>query len=502
MNQWTQIRRAVLVDGLSKRKACEKFNISWDTLKRILKHSSPPGYQRTAQIDRPVIGPWLGRLDELLEERKNQPRKQRYTVKRIFDIIKAEGFSGGYTTVKDAVRHLRNKVPGEVFMPLIQPPGEAQVDFGHALANIGGKLQKITFFVMSLVHSDAMFVMAFQRECAEAILEAHVAAFRFFGFVPKRISYDNTRTVIAKILGPRERILATEFNRLVSHYLFEPHFCLVRRANEKGVVEGAVRYSRLNFMVPVPQVADFAELNAYLQACCESDMNRKLRGKTLSKKELLAEDHVAAIELPSDSFDTRRDSSGQSDNESLVRFDNNDYSVPVDFAYHKLTIKASTDKVFIYHLDKEIARHRRRWDKERQEFDPLHYLKLLERKPGSLDYGKPFADWKLPECFAILRHKLEARRTDGTREFIRVLLLLEDYPLEHLTIAIRNSLHWESPTADAIKQLLIPAEKPELKTFDLAGHQHLAWVDVQTTDPKNYGRLCQFDSQEVKYGQA
>lgn len=502
MNQWTQIRRTVLVDGLSQRKACEKFNISWDTLQRILKNSSPPGYQRTAPIDRPVVGPWLGRLDELLEERKNQSRKQRYTVKKIFDIIKAEGFPGGYTTVKDAVRQLRNKVPGEVFMPLIQPPGEAQVDFGHALASIGGKLQKITFFVMSLIHSDAMFVMAFRRECTEALLEAHVAAFNFFGFVPKRISYDNTRTVIAKILGPRERTLATGFNRLVSHHLFEPHFCLVRRANEKGVVEGAVRYSRLNFMVLVPHVVDFTEFNAYLQACCESDMARKLRGKTYSKTQLLVEDHVASLELPVDSFDARRLVSTRSTSESLVRFDDNDYSVPVSSAHQPVTIKASTERVFIYQMDKEIARHQRCWDKQQQIFEPIHYLQLLERKPGSLDYARPLTNWNLPECFAILRRKLEAHRDDGTREYIRVLLLLRDYSLEHLAIAIRSSLHWESPRADAIKQMLIPAEKPELKTFDLAGHQHLAWVDVKTTDPQSYGRLCQSNLQEVQYGQA
>lgn len=502
MNQWTQIRRAVLVDGLSKRKACRKFNISWDTLRRILEHSSPPGYQRTAPIDRPVIGPWLGRLEELLEERKTQPRKQCYTVKRIFDIIQAEGFGGSYTAVKDAVRQLRDKVPGEVFMPLVQPPGEAQVDFGHALANIGGILQKITFFVMSLVHSDAMFVMAFPRECSEAFLEAHVAAFKFFGFVPRRNSYDNTRTAIAKILGPRERTLATAFGRLVGHYLFEPHFCLVRRANEKGVVEGAVKYSRLNFMVPVPQVADFAELNTYLQACCASDMGRRLRGKIFSKKQLLAEDHIAGLELPADRFDSRRLVSTRSNSESLVRFDDNDYSVPVSCAHQPVTIKASTAEVFVYHMDKEIARHRRCWAKQRQIFEPTHYLQLLERKPGSLDYARPLANWNLPECFAILRSKLEAQREDGTREYIRVLLLLRDYSLEHLAIAIRSSLHWESPTADAIKQMLIPTEKPELKTFDLAGHQHLAWVDVKTTDPQSYGSLCQSNLQEVQYGQA
>ncbi|MCP4643008.1 MAG: IS21 family transposase, partial [bacterium] len=193
------------------------------------------------------------------------------------------------------VRQLRKQASKEVFMPLTHPPGEAQVDFGYALARIGGRLTKVAFFVMSMVHSDAMFVMAFPRECTEAFLEAHVAAFKFFGFAPKRISYDNTKVAVAKILGAHERKLTTAFARLVSHYLFDTHFCRVRRANEKGVVEGAVRYARLNFFVPVPQVADFAELNAHLRACCESDMTRRLRGKTHSKRQLLEEDKVVGL---------------------------------------------------------------------------------------------------------------------------------------------------------------------------------------------------------------
>ncbi|MDP6547265.1 MAG: IS21 family transposase, partial [Phycisphaerae bacterium] len=177
-----------------------------------------------AKLDRPTIGPWLGRLEELLDENRQLPRKQRYTVKRMWDVLKEEGFTGGYTTVKDAVRQMRAKAPKEVFMPLTQPPGEAQVDFGYALACIGGQLTKITFFVMSMVHSDAMFVMAFPRECTEAFLEAHVAAFGFFGFAPKRISYDNARVAVAKILGPHARKLTVGFARLVSHYLGLPRF--------------------------------------------------------------------------------------------------------------------------------------------------------------------------------------------------------------------------------------------------------------------------------------
>jgi len=489
MGQWTDVRRAVLVDGISKREACRRFGIHWQTLQRILEHSDPPGYQRTAKVDAPVIGPWLGRLSELLEANGDLPRKQRYTVTRMWQVLQGEGFPGGYTTVKDAVRLLRKAAPKEVFMPLTQPPGEAQVDFGYALAHMGGRLTKVAFFVMTMVHSDAMFVTAFPRECTEAFGEAHVAAFTFFGLVPRRITYDNTKVAVAQILGAHERKLTVAFERLVSHYLFEPHFCRVRRANEKGVVEGAVKYSRLNFFVPVPQVADYAELNAHLRACCQSDMTRRLRGKTLTKRQLLEEDTVAGLALPPDQFDPRRLVSTTATSEALVRFDTNDYSVPVEDAHKPVVLRASTTRVFLYRGGEEIGRHERCWERERQIFDPLHYLPLLERKPGSLDHARPLAGWDLPEEFAILRRKLQAQRPDGAKEYIGVLLLLREYPLAHVTIAVRHAVRWTAPTADAVKQLLIPVDRPELKTFRLVGRAHLAGVTVAATDLRAYGQL-------------
>ncbi len=489
MEDWTEIRRAVLVSGLSKRQACRQFNIHFNTLQKILAHPAPPGYQRVAKLDRPVIGPWLGRLGELLEDNRQLPRKQRYTVKRMWDVLKDEGFTGGYTTVKDAVRQLRKAAPKEVFMPLTQPPGEAQVDFGYALACIGGQLTKITFFVMSMVHSDAMFVMAFPRECTEAFLEAHVAAFRFFGFVAKRISYDNTRVDVAKILGAHARERTVGFARLVSHYLFEPHFCRVRRANEKGVVEGAVRYSRQNFMVPVPQVADYAELNTHLLECCRSDMTRRLRGKTLPKRELLKDDRIAGLILPKSAFDSRKLVSTTANSEALVRFDTNDYSVPVEHGHKPVVLKASVDTVFLYHQGLEIARHARCWLKEKQVFEPLHYLRLLERKPGSLDYARPLADWSLPEELHRLRRRLEANLDDGTREYIRVLMLLQKYSMARLIGAIRRLDCVIAPSADAIRQWLIPAQRPELLTFSLDGREHLAGVKVASPNLQGYQKL-------------
>lgn len=489
MEQWTDVRRAVLVEKISKRAACKRFGLHWDTLQRILGHSEPPGYVRKQVSKKPVIAPWLRRLAELIEANHDLPRKQRYTVKRMWQVLREEGFAGGYTTVKDAVRELCAEAPKEVFMPLTQPPGEAQVDFGQAVVRIGGRLQKVIFFVMSLVHSDAMFVLAIPRECTEAFLEAHLKAFEFFGFVPRRISYDNTKVAVTQITGPHERKLTTAFARLVGHYLFQPHFCRIRRANEKGVVEGAVKYSRLNFMVPVPEVANWAQLNVHLLTCCRSDMTRRLHGKTLSKQQLLEEDKVAGLVIPADRFDPRRLVSTRATSEALVRLDTNDYSVPVEYGHRPVVIRASVDTVSLYHADRQIARHDRCWEREKQVFDPLHYLSLLDRKPGSLDHARPLAAWDLGEDFAAVRRRLEAGREDGTREYIRVLLLLRDYPLERVAIAVRHALRWTAPTADAIKQLLIPTERPELKTFHLAGREHLAGVTVATTDLGAYGRL-------------
>jgi transposase len=489
MDQWIELRRKIRNQDVSLRQLERETGIHRKTLRKIRDNSQPPGYQRANPIEKTKIGPYLKRIKAIIESDKQMPKKQRHTAKKILEILQSDGFEGGYTIVKDAVREIK-KTSKEVFMPLSQRPGEAQVDFGHALANFNGTLKKVSFFVMSMVHSDAMFVMSFPRECTEAFLEAHVRAFYFFGCVPKRISYDNTRIAITKILTGHKRKHTAEFKRLISHYLFEPHFCNVRRPNEKGIVEGSVKYSRLNFMVPVPQVKDYDELNKLLRDCCQSDLDRILRGKrSLSKKQLLAEDRVAGIALPDDKFDYRKSTSTFASSESLARYDTNDYSVPVSSAHHSVTIKASTRYIEIYQIDKLIAKHRRCWDREQQIFDPMHYLELLERKPGALDHARPLEDWQLPVCFNTYRRCLEAHRDNGTKEYIQILLLLKKYSIRQIAKAITRALNYRIYSYDAILQFLMTTEDYAFTTFSLAGREHLRSVTVNKTDVSAYGSL-------------
>src|SRR5512142_1658702 len=199
MEKWAEIRRRVLVDGLSKRAACRAYDIHWDTLQKILDHPEPPGYRRTAPRPRPKLDPFLPVIHQILEGDTKAPRKQRRTARRVFERLRDEhGYEGGLTVVKEAVAAWRLR-SAEVFVPLTHRPGEAQVDFGQAEVTLDGQTATVALFVMTLSYSDATFVCAFPRECTEAFLEGHVRAFTFFGGIPRRISYDNSKIAVAKI---------------------------------------------------------------------------------------------------------------------------------------------------------------------------------------------------------------------------------------------------------------------------------------------------------------
>lgn len=265
MQDWTDIRRAVLVQGASKRSVCRQYGIAHKTLQKILAHSEPPSYRRQTPRAKTKLGPYLEVIEQILAADCESPARQRHTAKRIFERLRDEhGYAGGITQVKEAVARLRRH-SAEVFVPLAHSPGRAQFDFGEAAVRIAGAACKAHFAVMSLPYSDAFFMRAYARECTESFQDAHTAAFAFFGGVPNRIDYDNTRIAVTRIVG-RERTLTREFLRLEAHFLFGHRFCRVRRANEKGHVESLVGYGRRNFMVPVPAFASWADLNACLSS--------------------------------------------------------------------------------------------------------------------------------------------------------------------------------------------------------------------------------------------
>lgn len=490
MESWKEVRRLVLTNELSQRAACKKFGLGWHTLKKILAHAEPPGYRTRQPRKKRKLEPFLPVIHQILEADREAPKKQRHTARRIFERLRDEhGYRGGKTVVKDAVRAWKQRHQ-EVFLPLSHPAGEAQVDFGEATICLAGQETKVALFVMTLPYSGAIYMQAFPRECTETFLEGHRRAFEFFGGVPRRISYDNSAIAVIEVLAGRERKLTKEFLRLQSHYLFQEHFCLVRRANEKGHVERLIGFARRNFLVPVPQVESLAALNEQLRQRCLADLAERTRGKPASKSELLRDDQAAFLPLPKQPFEARRLADRTADSQSLIRFDDNEYSVPVSYAHRKLLVVATVEEVRLVYEDRLVATHQRSWDRERTYFEPLHYLALLERKPHGLDYARPLEHWGLPECFALLRRRLEAAdRQHGTRSYIRVLRLLEKFSLTQLTAAVEYALDVDVIDADSLRTIVEHRSEAPVQLFSLAGRPHLAHVRVETTDISSYQAL-------------
>lgn len=484
---YARVRRGYFVDGLSIRELSRRFGVHRQTIRKMLEYSRPPGYRQQRPRRRPVLERFVGIIDQILETDRERPRKQRHTAQRIFDRLREEyGYAGGYTTVKDYVR-ARKVASREMFVPLVHRPGTAQVDFGEALARIGSELRKIHFFVLDLPQSDAGFVKAYPAETTEAFLEGHVSAFRFFGGVPRSILYDNTKLAVARIHSDGRRERTQRFTELISHYLFEDRFGRPGKGNDKGKVEGLVGYSRRNFLVPVPQVASFSALNERLEAACQRRFERRMRGQKETIGERLKRDQEALLPLPPGDFEACEVRSAQVSSMSLVRYRTNDYSVPVRFGHHKVVVRGYVHEVVIACGSDVIARHQRSYQRNDFVFDPIHYLALLEHKTGALDQAAPLDGWELPQEFAEVRRRLEARSgTAGRREFVQVLRLLEDFSLDEVRDAIRESFRLGAVAYDAIRILILSRLEKRPPRLDLELYPYLPKARVETTNPVSY----------------
>ena len=490
MEQWAEIRRRVLTGEITKREACREYGLHWQTLKKILAADEPPTFRPKVPRAKPRLGPFLPIIHQILEADRQAPKKQRHTAERIFQRLRDEhGYAGCASIVRSAVAEWK-RAQAEVFVPLAHPPGEAQMDFGHAEVVVAGEPVTAAVFVLTLPYSDAFFVRAFPKECTESFQDGHVRAFDYLGGVPTRISYDNSKVAVATITGHRGRTPTREFLRLASHYLFAYRFCRVRRPNEKGHVEAMVGFARRTFLVPVPQAESWEALNADLVRRCEADLTRRLRGKDRPKGELLAAERSSLRSLPASGFEPRRVEMAHANSLSLVRFDGNDYSVPTSYAHQPITVVGGLDEVRLVCRDRLVARHRRHWGSEHVTFDPVHYLALLERKPGAFDHARPLAEWELPESFGVLRRRFEAAWGEaGVRHFIQVLRLLEKCSLGELAVAVERALAIGANTADAVRVLLEVTREAPVRLFRLDGRPHLAGVTVPRPDLAAYRAL-------------
>ncbi len=446
-----RIRRSYYVEEQSIHQIARAEGRNRITIRNALSNDAQPFKATRRQKHMPVFGPYKDRVEAILQENAKLPRKQRYTAHRIFEVIAAEGYEGGESTVRLYVgRYKQATRAPDVFLPLEFDPGQdAQIDWGEAVAIIDGQRQKVQLFIMRLCFSRRTFAMVFPTQRQESFFDGHVKAFEHFGGVPHRLSYDNLGTAVkivfehsGKAGRPRKEVRA--FVSFRSHYLFESHFCTPGQGHEKGQVEHGVGYSRRNFLVPIPEAASYQELNKQLLDRCLQEDLRQVARTQMTIGQAWEQEHEQFLPIPRSPYECCVMTTVRLTPYSQGTFETNRYSVPVKRARREVTLKAYPFTIEIWDGVELLASHPRCYGRYQDILDPLHYLPLLEQRPGAFDFSKPMRQWKrtwpaaYDEMLADLRQKWPNGR--GVQEFVKILELHQTYSTEVMRQAIEQAL--------------------------------------------------------------
>lgn len=489
-----RIRRAYQIDGWSKRRIEAAWHHSRRTINQALADASEAVYHLRQPRTAPTMGAYQGVIDEwLLADRQRRP-KQRHTAQRIYErLCEEQGFSGHESTVRRFVRLRRQALGGktpDVFLPLTYDPGQdGQCDWGEAEVLLGGQLVTVQFLFVTLCYSQATFVMAFPHARQEAFFEGQVCAFEFWGGIPRRLSYDNLSSAVKHVLTGRRRQEQTAFIAFRSHHLFESRFCTVGQGHEKGIVEGQVGFGRRNWLVPLPEVADFAALNAHLRRKCLAYAEQHIQaGRTQTVGELWAAEKALLLPLPKMRYRCCTTTVATPNAYSLVRFDKNDYSVPTHYADTAVSVYGFVERVEMRVGNESIASHGRVYGEQQVVLDPLHYLTLLSQRPGAFEHAQPLRQWRQawPAIYESYLAGLQTRygAEEGVREFLQVLHLHGEHEGSVMEQALRRASDLEVYRAEGVRQLVYQLEHPTALLPPLSAEQtaHLPTVAIPAPD--------------------
>jgi len=335
----------------------------------------------------PTLGDFIPTINEWLETDRKIPRKQRHTAKRIYDRLRVEkGFSGSYSSVKKYVRKKTYvmKTDLEGYLPLAQPCGHGQVDFGEFMYYDGLQKEQIGYaLTISFPQSNKGYTQAFPSQNQECLLAGMKRIFEHVGGVPPRLRFDNMSTAVAQILKGSERVLTDGFIRFMLHYRFQAVFCNPASGNEKGHVENKVGYSRRNAFVPVPTITSFEEFNEFLWDWCEEDANRTHYKHKISIQELWHKDRDSLLKLPEYSFPIFRYEVAAVNKYGFAVIDTNKYGLSPALSGQTVQAKIFFDHIEFFHDRQPVGSFSRSYGKNKEIYDWTQYLSTLCRKPGA-----------------------------------------------------------------------------------------------------------------------
>lgn len=474
-----KIRRLHFRDGVGIKEISRKLGLARNTVRKVIRSEATAHSYARDQQPLPRLGKHVERLEALLEEDWQRPKKRRFTARRLLEVLQGEGYDGGYDSIQRYVKKWRvkqGKVSKSAFIPLSFNPGDAyQFDWSHESVVLGGVAQVVKVAHFRLSHSRQPFVVAYPRESLEMVIDAHNLAFAFYGGTCRRGIYDNMSTAVDKVLQGKERKFNRRFVQLCSHYLVEPVACSPGAGWEKGQIERQVKTLREWLFTPRPRFKDFAELNCWLAEQClaigEKRQHPEDKGRTI--REVFLTEQASLVPVgPVFSGYVEKECSVSST--SLICYDRNHYSVDCKMVGQTATVRASATRIQVVTDGELVADHLRQFGRDKTLYDPWHYLGILDHKPGGLRDGAPFKGWALPSPLRRIQEKLMAR-VGGDREFVAILQATRRYGLIAAKDACRQALAAGTVRSEVVVNLMArKVDVPEIDPVTVPDHLQLS----------------------------
>ena len=445
-----KIRRMYFRERKSVRGIARATSLSRNTVRKWLKGPvREPEYRRGTRDTK--LTPYWEVLRQALRVDAHRPKHGRRTAKALYGEIKAAGYSGGYTRVTDFVRKWRaaegQAVSTRAFVPLAFELGEAfQFDWSEEGLVVGGIYYRLQVAHMKLCASRAFWLVAYPGQGHEMLFDAHTRSFAALGGIARRGIYDNMKTAVDRVKKGKGRVVNARFAVMCAHYLFDPDFCNVASGWEKGVVEKNVQDSRRRIWIDAcrRRFGSFAELNTWLAERCRA-LWREIRHpehRQFSVAEMLELEQAHLMPMPAP-FDGYVEKPARVTGTCLVSIARNRYSVPCELAGQMVSTRLYPTSVMVVADDAIVARHDRLTEYGKTRYDWQHYIPLLERKPGALRNGAPFAD--MPEPLQRLRRAL-LRDEGGDRVMAKVLAMVPRAGLEAILTAVERAFEAAPPS--------------------------------------------------------
>ena len=351
--------------------------------------------------------------------------RERLTLIRLFEELRALGYDGGYDAVRRYARTWSRAHAGqtaEAYVPLSFAPGEAyQFDWSHEVVLMSGVTVTVKVAHVRLCHSRMMFVRAYPRETQEMVFDAHERAFAFFKGACTRGIYDNMKTAVETVFVGKDRQYNRRFLQMCAHHLVDPVAC----TPACGLGEGPGREPGRPGARALLHPAAAGEELRRTERLADGQVHRLRQGASPSGAS--GSDGVGGVRGGAAEavayrgrFDGFHALPASVSKTCLVRFDNNKYSVNASAVGRPVEIHAYADRIVIRQDGRVVAEHRRSYSRGETIYDPWHYVPVLARKPGALRNGAPFRDWVLPAALERVRRRL-AGSDDGDRQMVAIL---------------------------------------------------------------------------------